>query len=357
MQADFTDDALWAEAAAANDALEALNQAKLLARRRLALHQRAGSSGAPARRIVAIGHSGVLYIGDTGSDGRTPHGNGTLLFADGSQHVGTFDCGRAHGAGMWQGPTGAAAVGKWVNNKRVGVYAAVDASGNVFAEQYATDGRCLSRELRGAAPNPPVLCARCGTRYVPELDHPYGCRRHRAEFVPMRFEQAHNEGPAIRAPGSAGKARSHVLPASGAYRKMLGPSELAQRPRSQRSESALDVQMAGGSDAGDGIGQGWAGAIDNGVEGVWPCCGQHGKRALGCVFETHGEHARHPLRENASGAGAPVGGRKASEPVIPRAAAPGLLPKVQPGGQVGAAARAGVRVAKPRQSSAGKQAQ
>lgn len=298
-QADFANEAMWAEAAAANDALEALARAKLLARRRLAVHQRKGASGGePARRIVAIGSSGVLYIGDTAGDGRTPHGEGTLILADGSQHVGRFDRGRAHGAGMWQARSGAAAVGEWVGNKRVGPFAAVDPSGGVFAEHYADNGRCVHRERRGA-PNPPAACQRCGARFLLELDHAYACRRHRADFAPIQPEP---EAEAAGAQARCGPAEQHAGAGAGCYRRLLTPAQLARRPSQKGGEL--------------GSGQPRAGLVHTearaGDAGIWPCCGQHGRRAPGCVFETHRESATQ-LGGAVGAHGAPLSERRQNE--------------------------------------------
>ena len=236
--ADFEDEAVWAEAAAANDALEALARAKLLARRRLALHQ--SSKGAPPRRVVALGGGGALYIGVVAADGRTPHGDGALLLPDGSQHVGAFSGGRVHGTGVFQAPSGAAAVGAWEDNKRVGAFAAVDAFGHVFAERYAEDGRRVAREARGLAPHPPILCERCGMRYVPELNHAYGCRRHPSLFLPDAGERAVG---LVRAGSVRGRAASAGAggegPGPDTYRRLISAEELARRGQPRAAEQPL----------------------------------------------------------------------------------------------------------------------
>ncbi|KAJ1633482.1 hypothetical protein T492DRAFT_981391 [Pavlovales sp. CCMP2436] len=244
------DDDRWAEARAANDALEALARAKQLAQRRLLGHQRDQRGGAAtSRHIVAIG-GGALYIGDTLIDGRTPHGNGTLLLPDGSQHVGAFEGGRAHGPGAWQFCDvcrSAAAVGAWVSNKRAGQFATIDADGSTFTEyveEYAPGGRRLNREVRcGGQATRAARCAQCDCQFIEALNHAYGCRRHRAEYADAAaFGQS-------------------------AHHRQLTPHELSCSPA--------------------GAGEGKHFNLVDSSQGIWPCCGQHERGNRGCLFDMH----------------------------------------------------------------------
>merc|ERR1712216_31609 len=80
-----------------------------------------GGAGAPRntsnRKVLNIG-DGVLFIGEVNTQ-RRPHGEGALLLADGTQHVGRFMGGRADGAGFYLAPKGIVVHGSWKQNLRV----------------------------------------------------------------------------------------------------------------------------------------------------------------------------------------------------------------------------------------------
>jgi hypothetical protein len=272
---DFTDDKLWAEAAAANDALEALEQAKRLAARRLALHRRGDSAAQRTQgrgrqpSIVAIGGN-TLYVGDTAADGRTPEGYGSLHLLDGSQHLGEFQAGRAHGPGCWLSARGESVIGSWAANRRSGRFVAVDADGRVFGETYSAEGRLIARVLQ-ADGVPPDRCARCGHHFVSALNHPLGCRAHAAAYVEMEVDAADGR------------------PKRGLYRAQLGPEDLRRRAPAAQPRAAMAPREERSSSCGD--------ERATGGRGVWPCCGQRERGAPGCAFEPHrATNERLPVR-------------------------------------------------------------
>mmetsp|Transcript_25730 Transcript_25730/g.66558 ORF Transcript_25730/g.66558 Transcript_25730/m.66558 type:complete len:278 (-) Transcript_25730:194-1027(-) len=257
--ANFEDERMWAEAAAANDALEALEDAKRLARRRLAAGVRpaSGSSGSTGRVIELKG--GTVYVGETLADGRTPHGQGTLLLGDGAQHVGAFAHGRAHGPGTWQDASGRVVVGTWSENRRFHHFDVLDAEGVRWVEFYDEhNGSRVSRECAGSG-EPAQRCAVCSAHFHEHVNHVYACRTHRAAYMVAEADEAEGSVLDESAPGAY-------------YRRILSPAELGRRAGGPGG-AAKPSRPSRPVRADDG--------------GIWPCCGKRGRSDRGCVLARH----------------------------------------------------------------------
>lgn len=273
---------MWAEAAAANEALEALEDAKRLAARRLAAARRpdsGGSHGSHARVIELKG--GCVYVGETSADGRTPHGQGALLLDDGAQHVGAFAHGRAHGRGTWQDAAGRVAHGEWRENKRARDFECLDADGARWAETYAEAGGArLSRERLGTSA-PARRCACCAALYHEHANHAYACRTHRAAYASESEAAGEGAADAGSGGGDGGLGAGGAAPGS-TYRRLISPAELARRaePGGGAPRPTKPPPPAAAED------------------GIWPCCGKRSRADRGCVLNRH----RPASRERRGGA-------------------------------------------------------
>ena len=97
---------------------------------------------------------GSIYVGQTDYSKR-PHGHGHLMLADGSQHIGYFEEGRAMGAGLAQLRNGTCAEGEWRDNRRYGRFQVVDANGVNWTEKYDVEGKKVARKkVKRSVPNP-----------------------------------------------------------------------------------------------------------------------------------------------------------------------------------------------------------
>eukprot|EP00042_Codosiga_hollandica_P002394 m.11785 g.11785 ORF g.11785 m.11785 type:complete len:179 (-) comp16339_c0_seq1:273-809(-) len=85
-----------------------------------------------------------LYVGQSNSSNQ-PHGHGYLYFPNGDIQECEYKAGRAHGNGTLVTVSGSEMKGKWTENKRVGDFALIDAKGEHWIENYAADGKKISK--------------------------------------------------------------------------------------------------------------------------------------------------------------------------------------------------------------------
>ncbi|CAD7949490.1 unnamed protein product [Amoebophrya sp. A120] len=247
-----------------NDTLGGLIHARSVFQRRVA-RTNVGVNSVTSKKVVKIG-PGVLYVGDVDFKKR-PHGEGTLLIVnqgqraaavsadkktppavdvateDGNnycpphgikgirvsyqQHVGRFAEGRAHGDGVYLTSAGQVLVGSWTENKRVGVFQCLEATGVAFEEKYNESGKKIARkkiiiaraqepaaasaslssasegnekEIENATTNGATdlpettatpstttsqaeTCSKCGFLFHAAYNHSLACRTHVANFV------------------------------------------------------------------------------------------------------------------------------------------------------------------------------
>eukprot|EP00397_Hematodinium_sp_SG-2012_P028807 GEMP01030367.1.p1 GENE.GEMP01030367.1~~GEMP01030367.1.p1 ORF type:complete len:386 (+),score=95.26 GEMP01030367.1:247-1404(+) len=166
-----------------NDAINGLLRARRLFQQRC--H---GVQYKSKDNLVKIG--GALYIGEVAKG--APRGSGFLLLPDGAQHVGTFQNGKAHGAGVYLSD-GTAAEGQWDQNKRQGVFHVVDQKGKTWIEKYDKEGKkCARKAVESIVDDRvdemlestvPAQCVKCPLRYHAPFNHKFACRRHGANIL------------------------------------------------------------------------------------------------------------------------------------------------------------------------------
>lgn len=84
---------------------------------------------------------GGVYYGETASDGRTRHGQGTYWYPSGQEYTGGWVEGKKDGHGVLRWPSGNRYIGEWKNNAREGWGRVYTADGEI------TTGRWQGGEL------------------------------------------------------------------------------------------------------------------------------------------------------------------------------------------------------------------
>ncbi|CAD7940981.1 unnamed protein product [Amoebophrya sp. A25] len=231
-----------------NDTIGGLIHAREIFKRRVARFSGGSATSASTsnnKHVLKIGKDS-LFIGDVenakvtttttssaSTSSKRPHGEGvliidatnysknkgggdpgaTLITRTNTQHIGRFEHGRAHGDGVFLSSAGLVLLGKWEENKRVGEFRCLDATGQWWLEKYNREGKKVARKkipsssstaasttTAGADQGDSVVelkqdeatkttllaaqqCAKCSSRFHAEYNHSLACRVHVANFV------------------------------------------------------------------------------------------------------------------------------------------------------------------------------
>eukprot|EP00042_Codosiga_hollandica_P002395 m.11795 g.11795 ORF g.11795 m.11795 type:complete len:235 (-) comp16339_c0_seq2:47-751(-) len=148
-----------------------------------------------------------LYVGQSNSSNQ-PHGHGYLYFPNGDIQECEYKAGRAHGNGTLVTVSGSEMKGKWTENKRVGDFALIDAKGEHWIENYAADGKKISKtKVKTTIPNPAYTegadetvtpktidqfppadvpargCWNCNAKCRERNNHAWACRTHKGNWA------------------------------------------------------------------------------------------------------------------------------------------------------------------------------
>lgn len=97
-------------------------------------------------KIVRFGKT-MTYIGQVDLKNQ-PEGNGYMCFSNGDVHEGKFISGRADGPGTLLTAKGVQYKGAWNQNRRVGKFDVIDASGTPWTEKYNNEGKKTARKKK-----------------------------------------------------------------------------------------------------------------------------------------------------------------------------------------------------------------
>jgi len=161
---------------------------------------------------------GSMFVGQTDYNKR-PNGHGHLMLADGSQHIGYFEEGRAMGAGLAQIGNGTCVEGEWRDNRRYGSFQLVDAKGVKWIEKYDVEGKKVARKkVKLSVPNPefveggeapvsigvpedpgdPALeCWTCQGLFHKLYNNDYACRKHKGRWIQDKRYHGGGEAPGV----------------------------------------------------------------------------------------------------------------------------------------------------------------
>jgi len=195
---------------------------------------------------------GSIYVGQVDYN-KMPHGHGYLMLADGSQHVGHFEKGRAMGSGMAQMAGGIVAEGEWRDNRRYGIFKVLDGNGVSWTEKYNAEGKKTARKkVKKKVPNPAFGSMIPNPAYAVGGDQP--------EVIPAPETIEVSEDP--------GKPAQECWGCGGIFHEVYNNNYAC---RKHKGKFALD--------------RNWRGEGEQ--PGVWTCCGSKTRADKGCVFKHH----------------------------------------------------------------------
>eukprot|EP00039_Didymoeca_costata_P009122 m.120717 g.120717 ORF g.120717 m.120717 type:complete len:225 (+) comp14371_c0_seq2:35-709(+) len=190
-------------------------------------------------KIIRFGEAQMIYVGQANYENK-PHGKGYMYQRNGDVHECDFAHGRAHGNGVYFSGNGKELHGTWTQNKRVGVFHAIDSKGVKWTEKYDKEGKRTSR-----------------TKDRIEVPNPDWSESSPEDVPPTIKELVPPEEPAVKCWNCdfLGRERNNH----------------AWACRSHRGRWTEDREYRG----------------DGPTRGVWSCCGKETKDEPGCSFQMH----------------------------------------------------------------------